>query len=103
MFPQPPTKGNRRIAVGKYQVLEHIATGGMGAVYKARDTETERIVALKVLPPHLADHPAVPERFRREAQHYKKLNHPHLVHLYEVGESDGIHYLALEFVEGIDL
>ena len=59
----------RAVRIGKYEVISHIATGGMGAVYKARDTELGREVALKVLPPEMASRPAMMERFRREARH----------------------------------
>ena len=67
--------GHRYLSVGKYQVLKHIATGGMGAVYRARDQETDREVALKVLSPELVVKPLVVERFRREAKLGQKLRH----------------------------
>ncbi|HEY7331041.1 MAG TPA: protein kinase [Gemmataceae bacterium] len=94
---------SRNIRIGKYDVLSHIATGGMGAVYKARDTETGREVALKVLSPELATKPAMLERFRREYKHAAKLNHKNVVTLYEFGEAQNIHFLAMEFIDGIDL
>jgi serine/threonine protein kinase len=94
---------SRNIRIGKYEVLSHIATGGMGAVYKARDTESDREVALKVLSPELATKPAMLERFRREARHAAKLNHKNVVTLYEFGEAQNIHFLAMEFIDGIDL
>lgn len=103
MPPDPPAKVNRRLDIGKYRVLLHIATGGMGAVYKALNTETGQTVALKVLQPELAARPNLLERFRREARSGEKLNHENVVRLYEWGEISGIHYIALEFVEGIDL
>ncbi len=91
--------------LGKYEVLAHIASGGMGAVYKARDLELGRTVALKVLPAHLAQRPTTMERFRREALHAARLSHSHIVTLYEAGydSTADLHYLALEFVDGIDL
>jgi serine/threonine protein kinase len=95
--------GGRYASIGKYQVRGHIATGGMGAVYRAMDVDTGREVALKVLPPDLASRPAVLERFRREARHGLKLRHENIVTLYEFGEAEGIFYLAMEFVDGIDL
>jgi serine/threonine-protein kinase len=100
MSAQPYPPGTR---VGKYEVLDHIATGGMGVVYKARDTDLGRTVALKVLLPELTSHAAALERFRREARHAARLTHPNIVTLYEWGEVDGDYFLALEFVEGTDL
>jgi len=88
---------------GKYQILSHIATGGMGAVYKALDTELGRTVALKVLPPEVASRPAAEERFRREARHAARLTHPNIVTLYDFGQVEGTWFLAMEYVEGVDL
>ncbi len=88
---------------GKFEVLAHLATGGMGAVYRARDTETGREVALKILPPELAAKPALRERFKREARAAAQLSHENIVALYEVGEINDLLFLALEYVDGIDL
>jgi serine/threonine protein kinase len=89
--------------LGKYQVETLIAPGGMGKVYKARDTILGRTVALKVLAADLANKHAALERFRREAKAAARLAHKNVVTLYEYGEIEGQHYLALEYVEGIDL
>jgi serine/threonine protein kinase len=89
--------------LGKYEIQALIAPGGMGKVYKARDTVLGRIVALKVLSTDVSNRPAALERFRREARHAARLSHKNVVTLYEYGERDGHHYLALEYVEGIDL
>ena len=89
--------------VGRYEVASHIATGGMGEVYKATDVELGRDVALKVLPPHLVDNPAVVERFRREARHAARLTHRNIVTLYDFGQVEGTWFLAMEYVEGVDL
>jgi serine/threonine protein kinase len=89
--------------IGKYQLLRHIATGGMGSVYKAKDIETERAVALKILAPEFAKTPILVERFKREARHAQKLHHKHIVELYDYGETDGMHYIVMEYVDGIDL
>jgi serine/threonine protein kinase len=89
--------------IGKYEVLEHIASGGMAEVYKAIDMEKTRVVALKVLPGHLADNPTVLERFRREARHATRLSHKNIVSIYEWGQHEGTNFLAMEFVEGTDL
>src|SRR5439155_7841616 len=96
--PSSASSGHRYLAIGKYQVLSHLATGGMGAVYKALDTELGREVALKVLSPELSAHPIRLERFRREARHSAKLRHENIAVVYEFGESNGLHFLALEYV-----
>src|SRR5947209_12532414 len=98
MPPDPSVNRVRRLRIGKYQVLAHIATGGMGAVYKAQDVETGREVALKVLSPELAANPVLLARFRREAGHAQKLKHDNIVALYEWGQVNGIDFLALEYV-----
>jgi serine/threonine-protein kinase len=91
--------------LGKYEVVAHIATGGMGTVHKALDLELRRFVALKVLAPEMAENEVVMERFRREARHAARLSHPHIVTVYECGfdEAKKMSYLALEFIKGIDL
>ena len=91
--------------LGKYEVLAHVATGGMGNVYKALDLELRRTVALKVLPPHLAQLGPVLERFKREARSAARLSHPHIVTLFECGHDADrdLYYLALEYIDGIDL
>jgi serine/threonine-protein kinase len=99
-FEKPSRRGQR---FGKYEILAHIATGGMGAVYKARDTELGREVALKVLPPSMASKPSMLERFKREAINAARLRHENIVTLYDWGKVKETYYLALEFVDGIDL
>ena len=104
MSPDPSTKGPQRtVQMGKYRVTAHLATGGMGAVYKAYDTEAKRDVALKVLAPEMAAKPIMIERFRREAKHAAKLRHENIVQVYDFGDADGCYYIAMEFIEGIDL
>lgn len=100
MLSQPPQPGAR---IGKYEVLAHAGTGGMGRVYKARDLELGRIVALKVLSPELTGRPNLVERFHREARHAARLHHKNIVALHEFGQIDGQWVLAMEFVEGVDL
>src|SRR5436190_823666 len=77
-----------------------LGCGGMGEVYRARDTRLGRTVALKVLRTGLADRPDFRRRFEREARAISALNHPHVCNLYDIGEQDGIAYLAMEYVEG---
>ena len=86
--------------LGSYEVLSLLGAGGMGEVYKARDTRLDRTVAIKVLPSHLADRPQLRERFEREARTISSLNHPHICTLYDIGQQDGIHFLVMEYLEG---
>jgi serine/threonine protein kinase len=81
-------------------VVVLIGAGGMGEVYKARDTRLDRIVAIKVLPAHLADRPELRERFEREARTIAGLNHPHICTLHDIGQQDGIDFLVMEYLEG---
>src|SRR6266404_1113257 len=85
---------------GPYEILSAIGAGGMGEVYRARDTRLDRIVAIKVLPTHLADRPELRERFEREARTIAGLNHPHICTLFDIGQQDGIDYLVMEYLEG---
>src|SRR5437667_2427097 len=104
MTAEPPTSDDRRYSrLGRYEILRHLASGGMGAVYKAMDVDLGREVALKILSPELASKPALIERFQREARHIAKLSHRNIVKMYEFGEASGTYFLALEFVDGIDL
>ena len=86
--------------LGPYEILSAIGAGGMGEVYKARDTRLDRIVAIKVLPTHLADRAELRERFEREAKTIASLNHPHICTLYDTGHQDGIDFLVMEYLEG---
>ncbi len=96
-----PAKRAERI--GKYEIVGHIATGGMGVIYKARDVELDRVVALKILPPDMAKQTTTLERFKREARAAAQLRHENIVTTYDVGEVNGTYFIALEFIEGADL
>src|SRR6266851_4979920 len=86
--------------LGPYEIFSSIGAGGMGEVYKARDTRLDRIVAIKVLPAHLADRAELRERFDREAKTIASLNHPHICTLYDTGHQDEIDFLVMEYIEG---
>jgi serine/threonine protein kinase len=104
MTAEPPAgDGCPYSRLGKYEVVAHLASGGMAAVYKAVDVDLGRDVALKVLSPEVANKPGLIERFQREARHIAKLRHRNIVKMYEFGEANGAYFLALEFVDGIDL
>src|SRR5215469_14577216 len=85
---------------GPYEIQSPLGAGGMGEVYRARDTRLERTVAIKILPAHLAADSVRKQRFDREAKTISSLNHPHICVLYDVGHQDGIEYLVMECVEG---
>jgi predicted ATPase len=85
---------------GAYEILSPLGAGGMGEVYRARDSRLGREVALKVLPDHLACNPEHLQRFEREARSASALNHPNIVTIYEMGQAEGIGYIAMELVEG---
>jgi eukaryotic-like serine/threonine-protein kinase len=89
--------------LGAYEILAAIGAGGMGEVYRARDTKLNRDVALKVLPESFANDPDRLARFQREAQVLASLNHPHIAHIYGLEHSDGVRALVMELVEGEDL
>ena len=86
--------------LGPYEILSPLGAGGMGEVYKARDTRLERIVAIKVLPKDLAADQEFVSRFEKEARLASSLNHPNIITIYEIERSDSILYIAMEFVDG---
>ena len=86
--------------LGPYEILSAIGAGGMGEVYKARDTRLERTVAVKVLPTHMAAAPETRQRFEREAKTISQLSHPHICALYDVGREGETEYLVMEYLEG---
>ncbi len=85
------------------EILELVGQGGMGAVYKARQTKLDRLVALKILPPEWGSDPAFAERFTREGRALARLNHPHIVAVHDFGETGGLFYLLMEYVDGGNL
>lgn len=85
------------------EILELIGRGGMGAVYKARQRELGRIVAVKILPPEIGEEPSFAERFTREARALATLNHPNIVSVHDVGEREGVYFFVMEYVDGLNL
>src|SRR5271155_5299129 len=96
----PLSPGTR---LGPYEILDAIGAGGMGEVYRAKDTRLDRTVAIKILPAHLSSDPTRKQRFEREAKTISSLNHPHICVLHDVGQQGGIDYLVMECIEGESL
>ena len=86
--------------LGPYEIQSPLGAGGMGEVYRARDTRLDRCVAIKVLPSHLSSSPDLKSRFEREAKTLSSVTHPHICHLYDVGSQDGVDFLVMELLEG---
>ena len=86
--------------LGPYEVISPLGAGGMGEVYRARDTRLERDVAVKVLPTNLSSDPSLRQRMEREAKAVSKLSHPHICTLHDIGHQDGVDFLVMELVEG---
>ncbi len=105
----PPSPADLDVVLDQYEFIEMLGRGGMGAVYKARQKSLDRMVAIKILPPHFTTdeddtdfHFA--ERFQREARAMAKLSHPNIIAVYDFGEAkDGQFYIAMEYIEGTDL
>src|SRR5215469_14370866 len=86
--------------LGPYEIVAPLGAGGMGEVYRARDTRLDRTVAIKILPLHLSDNPEAKQRFDREARAISSLNHPNICTLYDIGHHDVTDFLVMEFLEG---
>ena len=91
------------ILAGRYEILQMLGRGGMGAVYKARDTELDRIVALKLIRPELARNPEILQRFKQELILARQVTHKNVIRIFDLGQSDGIKFITMDFVEGQDL
>lgn len=99
----PPTPADLARHFPQLEILELLGQGGMGVVYKARQRSLERLIALKILPADAARDSSFAERFTREARALASLNHQNIVSVYDFGEVDGIFYLVMEFVDGVNL
>ena len=89
--------------LGRYEIESPIGAGGMGEVYRARDTKLDRTVAVKILPSHLAEHPLSRARFEREWKAVSELSHPHICALFDVGEVEGFPFIVMEHLKGDSL
>jgi eukaryotic-like serine/threonine-protein kinase len=96
----PLTSGSK---LGPYEIQSPVGAGGMGEVYRARDTRLDRSVAIKILPSHLSGNPEARQRFDREARAISSLNHPNICTMHDVGHQDGIDFLVMEYLEGESL
>jgi serine/threonine protein kinase len=86
--------------LGPYEIISLLGAGGMGEVYKAKDTRLDRTVAIKVLSEHLSDRPELRERFEREARAVASLNHPHICVLHDIGKDQNVDFLVMEYLDG---
>src|SRR5258708_40100934 len=97
----PPSLAGKKL--GHYEIVVPLGEGGMGVVYKARDTHLDRFVALKTLRHEVVANPERRRRFVKEAKAASALNHPNIVHVYDIATEDGIDYIAMEYVSGPSL
>ena len=87
--------------LGPYEILDLIGSGGMGEVYRARDTRLDRIVAIKVLAEHVANRSELQQRLEHEARIISSLNHPHICTLHDVGHQESVNFLVMEHLEAV--
>src|SRR5713226_4256018 len=87
----------------RYEIQQLLGQGGMGAVYKARDIELERLVALKLIRPDLASHPEILRRFKQELILAREVTHRNVIRIFDLGQASGVRYITMEYVEGRDL
>lgn len=110
---RPVEAGGRSVLAGRlaphrmlgrrYEIIQLLGEGGMGAVYKARDCELDRMVALKIIRPELAVHEQILARFKQELILARRITHKNVIRIFDLGEADGLKFITMEFVEGKDL
>src|SRR5574337_897434 len=88
---------------GRYEILQLLGEGGMGAVYKARDLALDRVVALKVIRPEYASHPEILRRFKQELILARQVTHKNVIRIFDLGEADGIKFITMDYIDGQDL
>lgn len=101
--PPIPHLGTGEVLAARYEILQLLGEGGMGAVYKAHDRELDRVVALKLIRSDLASNPAIVARFKQELLLSQQVTHTNVIRIYDLGDSDGVKFITMEFVEGQDL
>jgi serine/threonine protein kinase/tetratricopeptide (TPR) repeat protein len=101
--PPTPALSAGKVLGGRYEILQKLGEGGMGAVYKARDHEVDRLVALKVIRPELAANPEILQRFKQELVLARQITHKNVVRIYDLGEAEGVKFITMEYVDGEDL
>ena len=92
-----------KVLAGRYEMLQLLGRGGMGAVYKAHDIELDRVVALKLIRPELAVDPEILQRFKQELILARQVTHKNVIRIFDLGQSDGIKFITMDFVEGQNL
>src|SRR6266403_325111 len=92
-----------RVLAGRYEILQLLGRGGMGSVYKARDIELDRVVALKLIRPELAINPEILRRFKQELILARQVTHKNVIRIFDLGQSEGIKFISMDFVEGQNL
>ena len=98
-----PALSSDKILGGRYEIIEMLGEGGMGAVYRARDNEVDRIIGLKVIRPDLAANPEILRRFKQELVLARQITHKNVIRIYDLGEADGVKFITMEYVDGEDL
>src|SRR3989475_8965854 len=101
--PLPPLERGTLLASGRYEIMAMLGQGAMGAVYKAKDRELDRVVAIKVIQPELANSPAILKRFKQELILARQVTHRNVVRIFDIGETDGMKFITMEYVDGGDL
>jgi serine/threonine protein kinase len=91
------------VLANRYEILQLLGEGGMGTVYKAGDTELDRVIALKVIRPELASNPEILQRFKQELVLARQVTDRNIIRIFDLGEADGIRFITMEYVEGTSL